>query len=112
MLDHSLDVGAVRKRMAGPTMAQRQFYFVDACRVRLKAIQFRRSATASGSPRCSRKSHRVTCLLRGHPEHGGARRGRRRDALRAGAARCLDTALGVDDHVQEDGSWAVTTTTR
>jgi hypothetical protein len=24
---------------------------------------------------------------------------------------CLDTALGVDDHVQEDGSWAVTTTT-
>ena len=34
VLTHSLDVPAVRKGMAGQTMAQRQFYFVDSCEVR------------------------------------------------------------------------------
>jgi hypothetical protein len=37
VLDHSLDVGSVRRGMAGRTMADRQFYFVDACRVRPEA---------------------------------------------------------------------------
>ena len=60
-LDHSLDVGAVRKGMAGPTMAQQQFYFVDACRVRPEAAAaFQTLGTGvglqnpfEGAPRCS-----------------------------------------------------------
>jgi hypothetical protein len=37
-LDNSLDVARVRNGMAGHPMAQRQFYFVDACRVPPKEV--------------------------------------------------------------------------
>ena len=37
-LTHSLDIGRLRNGMAGHPMAQRQFYFVDACRVPPKEI--------------------------------------------------------------------------
>lgn len=34
VLGHALDVPSIRRGMAGPTMARRQFYFIDACQVR------------------------------------------------------------------------------
>jgi hypothetical protein len=38
-LANSLDVPSVRRGLAGPTVAQRQFFFVDACAVRPEAVK-------------------------------------------------------------------------
>ncbi|HSJ94389.1 MAG TPA: caspase family protein [Gaiellaceae bacterium] len=113
VLEHSLDVGAVRKGMAGPTMAQRQFYFVDACRVRPEAaVQFQTLGSGVGLPATFEGRARVSPVFFaavpsteafGEPKDG--------TLFVQALLECLDTALGVDDHVQEDGSWAVTTTT-
>ena len=113
VLDHSLDVGAVRKGMAGPTMAQRQFYFVDACRVRPEeAVQFQTPGNGVGLPAMFEGRATVSpVFFAGHPEHGGARRGRRRDAP-AGAARVpRHRARRRRPRAGRTASWAVTTTT-
>ena len=39
MLANSLDVPSVRRGLAGPTVAQRQFFFIDACAVRPEAVR-------------------------------------------------------------------------
>ena len=63
VLDFSLDVGAVRKGMAGPTMAQRQFYFVDACRVRPEAaVRFQTLGTGVGLPNPFEGTPRVSAV--------------------------------------------------
>lgn len=113
VLDHSLDVGAVRKGMAGDTMAQRQFYFVDACRVRPEdAVQFQTLGNGVGLPAKFEGRAPVSpvyfaalpsTLARGEIKNG--------TLFVQALLECLDTALGVDDRAQPDGSWAVTSTT-
>jgi Caspase domain len=113
VLDFSLDVGAVRKGMAGPTMAQRQFYFVDACRVRPEAaVRFQTLGTGVGLPNPFEGKPRVSAIYfaatpsteaLGAPGDG--------TLFIQALLECLNTALGVDDHLQQDGSWAVTSTT-
>ena len=50
-------------------------------------------------------------LLRGHPSTEAlGEPGKGRSSCRR-CSSASDTALGVDDHAQEDGTWAVTTTT-
>jgi hypothetical protein len=39
VLGHALDVPSIRRGMAGPQMARRQFYFVDACQVRPRFVR-------------------------------------------------------------------------
>jgi hypothetical protein len=46
ILESSLDVPSVRRGLAGPTVAQQQFFFIDACSVRPEAAQ--RLQTARG----------------------------------------------------------------
>jgi hypothetical protein len=114
VLDASLDVGAVRRGMAGPTMAQRQFYFVDACRVRPEAASRFSSLGGKGvdlpnplegTPRVSAVYYAATpsTTALGAPGDG--------TLFVQALLECLDTALGVDDHALDDGTWAVTTTT-
>jgi hypothetical protein len=113
VLDHSLDVGAVRKGMAGATMAQRQFYFVDACRVRPEAaIQFQTLGNGVGLPATFEGRARVSAVYFAAIPSTTALGAIGDGTLFVQALlECLDTALGVDDHAQNDGSWAVTTTT-
>jgi len=113
VVDFSLDVGAVRKGMAGPTMAQRQFYFVDACRIRPEAAnRFQRMGNGVGLPNPFAGAPRVSAVYfaatpdteaLGEPGSG--------TLFVQALLECLDTSLGVSAHVQEDGSWAVTSTT-
>ena len=113
VLDHSLDVGAVRKGMAGETIAQRQFYFVDACRVRpAPATRFETLGTGvglpspfEGAPRCSAVYFSATPSTEALGEPGKG------TLFVQALLDCLGTSLGVDDHAQEDGTWAVTTAT-
>ena len=113
VLDFSLDVGAVRKGMAGPTMAQRQFYFVDACRVRPEAaVRFQTLGTGVGLPNPFEGKPRVSAIYFAATPSTEALGAPGDGTLFVQALlECLDTALGVDDHVQQDGSWAVTSTT-
>lgn len=113
VLDHSLDVGAVRKGMAGPTMAQRQFYFVDACRVQPEeAVKFQTLGNGVGLPATFEGRGRVSpVFFAAIPSTEALGKVGDGTLFVQALIDCLDTALGVDDHVQEDGSWAVTTTT-
>ena len=113
VLDHSLDVGAVRKGMAGPTMAQRQFYFVDACRVRPEdAVQFQTLGNGVGLPAMFEGRAPVSpvyfAALPSTEALGAVGDG---TLFVQALLECLETALGVDDRAQSDGSWAVTSTT-
>lgn len=113
VLDGSLDVGAVRRGMSGETMAQRQFYFVDACRVRPEAAERFQSLghgvelpnPLTGRPRVSAVYFAATpsTSALGEPRDG--------TLFVQALLECLETALGVDDHALDDGTWAVTTTT-
>jgi hypothetical protein len=113
VLDYSLDVGAVRKGMAGPTMAQRQFYFVDACRVRPEeAVLFQTLGNGVGLPSMFEGRARVSAVYFAAIPSATALGAIGEGTLFVQALlECLDTALGVDDRAQPDGSWAVTTTT-
>lgn len=113
VLDFSLDVGAVRKGMAGPTMAQRQFYFIDACRVRPEAaVRFQTLGSGVGLPNPFEGRPRVSAVYFAATPSTEALGAPGDGTLFVQALlECLDTALGVDDHVQEDGTWAVTSTT-
>jgi Caspase domain len=112
VLDFSLDVGAVRKGMAGPTMAQRQFYFVDACRVRPEAaLRFQTLGTGIGLPNPFAGTARVSAVYFAATPSSEALGAPGKGTLFIQALlECLDTALGVDGHAQEDGTWAVTAT--
>ena len=102
-LDHSLDVGAVRKGMAGATMAQQQFYFVDACRVRPEAaIAFQTLGTGvglqnpfEGAPRCSAVYFSASPRRRRWGSSGDG------TLFVQALLDCL-RLLAVDDHVHED----------
>jgi caspase domain-containing protein len=113
VLDFSLDVGAVRKGMAGPTMAQRQFYFVDACRVRPEAaLRFQTLGSGVGLPNPFAGTARVSAVYFAATPSTEALGAPGKGTLFVQAlVECLDTALGVDDHVQPDRTWAVTATT-
>ena len=113
VLDFSLDVGAVRKGMAGPTMAQRQFYFVDACRVRPEAaLRFQTLGSGVGLPNPFAGTARVSAVYFAATPSTEALGAPGKGTLFVQAlVDCLDTALGVDDHVQPDRTWAVTATT-
>jgi Caspase domain len=51
VMDHSVDVGRVHRGMAGPTLPQTQFYFVDACRIRPDAFsRYRAAGNGLGLP--------------------------------------------------------------
>lgn len=113
VLDHSLDVGAVRKGMAGSTIAQRQFYFVDACRVKPEeAVQFQTLGNGVGLPATFEGRAPVSpvyfAALPSTEALGAIGDG---TLFVQALLECLDTALGVDDRAQADGSWAVTSTT-
>jgi len=113
VLDFSLDVGAVRKGMAGPTMAQRQFYFVDACRVRPEAaLRFQTLGSGVGLPNPFAGTARVSAVYFAATPSTEALGAPGKGTLFVQALlECLDTALGVDDHALADGTWAVTATT-
>jgi hypothetical protein len=113
VLDGSVDVGAVRKGMSGPTMAQRQFYFVDACRVRPEAaVRFQTLGTGVGLPNPFEGRPRVSAIYFAATPSTTALGAPGDGTLFVQALlECLDTALGVDDHVLEDGTWVVTSTT-
>ncbi len=111
-LDHSLDVGAVRRGMAGATMAQQQFYFVDACEVRPReAVDYQSMGTGvdlanpfEGAPRCSAVyfSASPSTEALGQPGKG--------TLFVQALLECLELGA-VDDHVHENGWWVVTTST-
>jgi len=111
-LDHALDVGAVRKGMAGKTMAQQQFYFVDACEVRPReAVDYQSMGEGiklknpyEGAARCSAVyfSASPSTEALGEPGKGTLFVQALLDCLELGA---------VDDHVHENGWWVVTTST-
>jgi Caspase domain len=111
-LDHSLDVPAVRKGMAGTSMAQCQFYFVDACRVRPEAAaNFQTMGTGvglqnpfEGAPRCSAVyfSASPSTEALGEPGEGTLFVQALLDCLRL---------LAVDDHARDGDQWVVTTGT-
>lgn len=114
VLEGSLDVGAVRRGMAGPTMAQRQFYFIDACRVRPEAASRFRTLGGQGvdlpnpfegAPRVSAVYFAATpsTTALGEPGEG--------TLFVQALLECLDTALGVQPNAFADGTWAVTSTT-
>jgi hypothetical protein len=44
VMDYSVDVGKVHRGMAGPSLPQTQFFFVDACRIRPDAFSTYRTA--------------------------------------------------------------------
>lgn len=111
-LAHSLNVPGVRDGMAGPTIAQQQFYFVDACRVRPEAaIAFKSlgegvslSNPVEGAPLCSAVffSASPSTEALGLPGAGTLFVQALLDCLRL---------VAVDDHVHENNSWVVTTST-
>jgi hypothetical protein len=47
VMDYSVDVGRVHRGMAGPSLPQTQFFFVDACRIRPDAFSAYRAAGSS-----------------------------------------------------------------
>jgi caspase domain-containing protein len=111
-LDHALDVGSVRRGMAGPTMAQKQFYFVDACEVRPReAIDYLSMGDGvglanpyEGAARCSAVFYSASPSTEALGEAG-------KGTLFVQALMdCLELGA-VDDHVHENGSWVVTTGT-
>jgi hypothetical protein len=51
VIDYSVDVGKVHRGMAGPSMPQTQFFFVDACRIRPEAFsRYRAAGSGLGLP--------------------------------------------------------------
>jgi hypothetical protein len=111
-LDHSLDVGAIRKGMAGETMAQQQFYFVDACEVRPpQAANWQSLGTGvtlrnpfEGAVHCS------PVYFSAAPSTEALGRAGDGTLFIQALLDCL--ALGaVDDHVHENDTWVVTTLT-
>jgi hypothetical protein len=111
-LDHSLDVPGVRKGMAGPTMAQQQFYFIDACRVRPpEAVDFQTLGAGvtlknpfEGAPLCSAVYFSASPSTEALGETGKG------TLFLQALLDCLELAA-VDDHVHENGWWVVTTGT-
>jgi hypothetical protein len=111
-LDHALDVGSVRRGMAGPTMAQKQFYFVDACEVRPKeAINYQSLGDGvglanpyEGAARCSAVYYSASPSTEALGEAGKG------TLFVQALMECLELGA-VDDHVHENGRWVVTTST-
>jgi hypothetical protein len=111
-LDHSLDVPAIRSGMAGPTMAQQQFYFVDACRVRPPdAAKFQTLGRGvglqnpyEGAPFCSAVYFSATPSTEALGEAGSG------TLFVQALLECLKLAA-VDDHAHENGWWVVTSAT-
>jgi hypothetical protein len=111
-LDHALDVGSVRRGMAGPTMAQKQFYFVDACEVRPKeAIDYQSMGDGvglanpyEGAARCSAVYYSASPSTAALGEAGKG------TLFVQALMECLELGA-VDDHVHENGWWVVTTST-
>ena len=100
VLDHSLDVGAVRKGMAGPTMAQRQFYFVDACRVRPEEASSSDAGNGVGLPAMFEGRATVSpVFFAAIPSTEALGEVGDGTLFVQALLECLDTALGVDDHV-------------
>ena len=111
-LDHSLDVGAVRKGMAGATMAQQQFYFVDACRVRPEAaIAFQTLGTGVGLQNPFEGAPRVSAVyFSASPSTEALGKPGDGTLFVQALLECL-RLLAVDDHVHEGDAWVVTTGT-
>jgi len=109
-LDHSLDVGAVRRGMAGPTMAQKQFYFVDACEVRpTEAVDYQSMGQGvglanpyEGAVRCSAVYFSASPSTEALGEVG-------KGTLFVQALIDCFELRAVDDHAHENGWWVVTT---
>jgi hypothetical protein len=111
-LDHSLDVPAVRKGMAGPTMAQRQFYFVDACRIRPRAaVDYQSLGNGVGLRNPFEGAPRVSAVYFSASPSTEALGVPGTGTLFAQALMdCLEL-MAVDDHVHANGAWVVTTAT-
>jgi hypothetical protein len=111
-LNHTLDVGSVRRGMAGPTMAQKQFYFVDACEVRPKeAIDYQSMGTGvglnnpyEGAAACSPVYYSASPSTEALGEAGKG------TLFVQALLGCLELGA-VDDHVHENGWWVVTSST-
>jgi len=111
-LSHSLNVPAIRDGMAGATMAQQQFYFIDACRVRppsAAAFQSLGSGVGlsnpfEGAPLCSAVYFSASPSTEALGEPG------RGTLFVQALLDCLELAA-VDGHVHENGWWVVTTAT-
>jgi hypothetical protein len=111
-LDHSLDIAGVRKGMAGLTMAQKQFYFIDTCRVRppgAETFQMLGSGVSlknpfEGAPLCSAVYFSASPSTTARGEAGKG------TLFGQALLDCLELAA-VDDHVHENGWWVVTTGT-
>lgn len=110
VLTQSLDVPAVRAGMAGATMAQQQFYFVDACAVRPKeAIDFQSMGQGvnlpnpfEGAARCSAVYYSASPSTEALGEPGNG------TLFVQALIDCLELAA-VDTHTHENGWWVVTT---
>jgi hypothetical protein len=112
VLTHSLDVPAVRKGMAGQTMAQQQFYFVDACQVRPKeAVDYQNMGNGvalqnpfEGAPLVSAIyfSASPSTEALGEPGQG--------TLFGQALLKCLELEA-VDNHVHENDWWVVTSGT-
>ena len=111
-LDHSLDVSGVRKGMAGETMAQQQFYFIDACRVRpLQAVDFQ--TLGAGVTLTNPFEGAATCsavYFSASPSTDALGEVGKGTLFVQALLECLDLAA-VDDHAHENGWWVVTTGT-
>jgi hypothetical protein len=110
VLTHSLDVPAVRAGMAGTTMAQQQFYFVDACEVRpTQAIDFQSMGAGvnlpnpfEGAARCSAVYYSASPSTEALGEPGNG------TLFVQALIECLELTA-VDTHTHENGWWVVTT---
>jgi hypothetical protein len=111
-LEHSLDVPAVRKGMAGTSIAQRQFYFVDACRVRPReAFDYQSLGNGVGLRNPFEGAPRVSAVYFSAAPSSEALGEPGKGTLFSQALMdCLEL-LAVDDHVHEHGRWVVTTGT-
>jgi Caspase domain len=110
-LDHSLDVPAVRKGMAGKTMAQRQFYFVDACRVRPRgAVDYQSLGNGVGLQNPFEGAPDVSAVyFSASPSSEALAEPGRGTLFLQALMDCVELAA-VDDHLHQSG-WVVTTAT-
>jgi hypothetical protein len=107
----SLDVGRVRNGMAGHPMAQRQFYFVDACRVQsgelatfdIQGAGVGLDSPSKGAPRCSPVYFSAAPSSEAYGERGTG------TIFVRALIECLEQ-LGVEHGPDRDGNWFCSTT--
>jgi Caspase domain len=108
-LNQSLDVSRVRTGMSGKPTAQRQFYFVDACRVKPEELERIDTQGAGIGLQSQGPAARCTPIYFGAADAGQAfGKAMHGTVFTQALIECLEL-LGVEDHLP-NGSWYCSTT--